>query len=206
MEALGDYLPLLLRGTLVTAEISVLSYLLALALGIVGAVAAVSRGGRVAKVVVFLYTTLVRGIPDIVLILLVYSGGQQLFSAAGRVTGLGPIILSAFWAGVLAVGLIYGAYLVETFRGALLAVPPGQSEAARALGLPRHKTFFLVVLPQAMRSALPACKNYWQSLRHHVRWCQSSASTMSFTMPLMPAFQPGTRACFWVRHWSSFSA
>lgn len=165
MEGLGDYLPLLLRGTLVTIEISVLSYLLALVLGVFGAVTRLRpKGARVGKLVVLLYTTLVRGIPDIVLILLVYAGGQQLFNAIAKLLGVGHLDLSAFWAGVLAVGLIYGAYMVETFRGALLAVPRGQAEAARALGMSRYKAFFLVVLPQATRSALPAMKTSWQSL------------------------------------------
>ena len=150
MASLGDYLPLLLRGTLVTIQISVLSYLLALVLGILGAAARVRRGARAAKAAVFLYTTLVRGIPDIALILLVYAGGQQLANAIARTASLDRLILSPFCAGVLAVGLIYGAYLVETFRGALLAVPAGQSEAASALGLPRRLAFLLVVLPQAI--------------------------------------------------------
>jgi His/Glu/Gln/Arg/opine family amino acid ABC transporter permease subunit len=164
MGALGDYLHLLLRGAVVTVQISVLSYLLALALGLLGALVRVRKGGIAAKAIVLIYTTLVRGIPDIVLILLVYAGGQLLANAIARLAGLNHGVLSAFWAGVLAVGLIYGAYLVETFRGALLGVPRGQSEAARALGLGRSRSFLLVVLPQAMRRALPACQTSWQAL------------------------------------------
>lgn len=164
MPALADYLPLLLRGAVVTVEISVLSYLLALTLGMLGALARVRKRGWLAKAIVFVYTTLARGIPDIVLIMLVYAGGQLVVNAMARLAGLNHGVLSAFWAGVLAVGLIYGAYLVETFRGALLSVPRGQSEAARALGLGRGRTFFLVVLPQATRRALPACKTSWQAL------------------------------------------
>ena len=87
MGALGDYLPLLLRGAVVTVQISVLSYLLALALGLLGALVRVRKGGIAAKAIVLIYTTLVRGIPDIVLILLVYAGGQLLANAIARLAG-----------------------------------------------------------------------------------------------------------------------
>ena len=72
------------------------------------------------------YTTLVRGVPDLVLILLVYFGGQRLANRAAEALGAGPVSVSPFVAGVLAIGFIYGAYLTETFRGAYLTVPPGR--------------------------------------------------------------------------------
>lgn len=164
MDTLSPYLPLLLHGTLVTIEVSVLSYVLALLIGIAGARARLRARSRLARWLLVVYTTLVRGIPDIAAILLIYVGSQQLANALTKLTGTGHVVVPPFLAGVVSVGVIYGAYLIETFRGAFLSIPKGQGEAAQALGLSRRTGFFLVILPQAIRQALPACLNYWQAL------------------------------------------
>jgi His/Glu/Gln/Arg/opine family amino acid ABC transporter permease subunit len=163
VETLIAYLPLLARGALVTASLAVLSLALATALGGLGAAARIG-GGPVARQVVLAYTTIIRGVPDLVLLLLIYFGGQRLLNTIAGGIGLGPVSLSTFWAGVFTLGFIYGAYLTETFRGAYMTVPRGQTEAARALGLGTIPRIFRVVLPQLVRFALPGYANVWQVL------------------------------------------
>lgn len=163
MQALIDYAPLLAQGTGVTVALAVLSLALATALGALGAAAKLS-GVFAADWVARGYTTLVRGVPDLVLILLIYFGGQRLVNAIGTSLGLEHIDVSAFWAGVLAIGFIYGAYLTETFRGAYTAVPKGQREAGFALGMSRGAILWKVQIPQLVRFALSGYANVWMVL------------------------------------------
>jgi len=160
MGALLDYAPLLAEGALVTISLALLSLALATLLGVAGAAAKLARGiawGWLAGA----YTTIVRGVPDLVLILLVYFAGQRLVNEIVAGLGWGYVEVSAFWAGVLAIGVIYGAYLTETFRGAYAAVPRGQGDAARAIGLSPLQTLLLVTGPQVVRHALPGYGNVW---------------------------------------------
>jgi His/Glu/Gln/Arg/opine family amino acid ABC transporter permease subunit len=163
MENLIRYAPLLASGALVTVALALLSLALATLLG---ALAAAGRlgGGRLTRGGVLAYTTLVRGVPDLVLLLLVYFGGQRLANVVAAALGLGPVTVSPFLAGVLAIGFIYGAYLAETFRGAYLTVPEGQIEAGRALGLHTLALHWTITLPQLVRFALPGYANVWQVL------------------------------------------
>jgi His/Glu/Gln/Arg/opine family amino acid ABC transporter permease subunit len=163
MENLVRYAPLLLGGALVTIALALLSLALAT---LIGAVAAAVRlgAGPVGRAVVAGYTTVVRGVPDLVLLLLVYFGGQRLANNVGGALGLGPVEVSPFVAGVLSLGFIYGAYLAETFRGAYLTVPHGQIEAGRALGLHSLALHWTVTIPQLVRFALPGYGNVWQVL------------------------------------------
>lgn len=163
MQRLIEYAPLLASGAAVTAGLAVLSLLLATALGALGAAWRIG-GGAIGRGTIVAYTTIVRGIPDLVLLLLVYFGGQRLMNQAAAGLGQGPVAISTFWAGVATLGLIYGGYLVETFRGAYMTVPRGQTEAARALGLKTVPLVFRVVMPQLMRFALPGYFNVWQVL------------------------------------------
>jgi His/Glu/Gln/Arg/opine family amino acid ABC transporter permease subunit len=163
MEHLIAYLPLLGRGLLVTVALAVVSLLLATLLGALSAWGRMSRS-PVARGAVLVYTTIIRGVPDLVLILLTYFGGQRLVNMVAGAVGGGPVELSPFLAGVIAIGFIYGAYLAETFRGAFLAVPKGQIEAGAALGLHSWPLFREVLLPQIIRAALPGYGNTWQVL------------------------------------------
>jgi His/Glu/Gln/Arg/opine family amino acid ABC transporter permease subunit len=163
MDNLIRYAPLLASGALVTIALALLALALATALGALGAAAKLG-GGKLARAAAFSYTTIVRGIPDLVLLLLVYFGGQRLLNAVLSAFGTGPVSISAFWAGVLAIGFIYGAYLTETFRGAYLTIPPGQVEAAKALGMHSLALHWTVTLPQLLRFALPGYANVWQVL------------------------------------------
>ena len=160
MGNLIEYAPLLGRGALVTASVAVLALVLATFLGALGASAKLSRR-LIPRAIAQIYTTIVRGVPDLVLILLIYFGGQRLLNIAGHALGTDYIEISKFWAGVISIGFIYGAYLTETFRGAYLAVPKGQGEAARSMGMRPLPTLWKVLLPQIMRFALPGYGNVW---------------------------------------------
>lgn len=168
MIDLKGYGPALLEGAVVTIELAFLSLALALILGLVGASAKLSKS-RVAIGVATTYTTLIRGVPDLVMMLLFYYGGQV------AVNNLSDYLYDAyavdfffqfdpFIAGVLTIGLIFGAYMAETFRGAFLAVESGQIEAARAYGFSRWRTFHRIIFPQMLRHALPGIGNNWQVL------------------------------------------
>lgn len=163
MEKLLGYIPILLQGALTTVSLAVLSLALATVLGALGAAGKIS-GGIIARPLVAVYTTLVRGVPDLVLILLIYFGGQRLINDIGGLFGYDYIALSKYWAGVLSIGFIYGAYLTETFRGAYMTIPKGQVEGAYALGMRPLNTLWTVTLPQIIRFALPGYANVWQVL------------------------------------------
>lgn len=163
MESLIQYAPLLAKGTVVTVSLAVSSLIMATILGALAATGKLA-GGRIIRGIVFLYTSIVRGVPDLVLILLIYFGGQRLLNVIGRQFGSDYIELNQFAAGMLAIGFIYGAYLAETFRGAYLTVSPGQGEAAKALGMRSLPILWTVNLPQVIRFALPGYANVWQVL------------------------------------------
>ena len=168
MIDLKGYGPALLEGAVVTIELAFFSLALALVLGLIGASAKLSKS-RVAIGIATTYTTLIRGVPDLVMMLLFYYGGQV------AVNNLSDYLDDAydidfffqfdpFISGVITIGLIFGAYMAETFRGAFLAVESGQIEAARAYGFSRWRTFHRIILPQMLRHALPGIGNNWQVL------------------------------------------
>ncbi|RZU02622.1 ABC transporter permease [Rivibacter subsaxonicus] len=157
---LHGYLGSILEGAGLSLAVALLSLLLACTLGLVGALAKLSRS-RIAQRIAGLYTTLIRGIPDLVLMLLVFYGGQLLVNRIGEQLGADYIDIDPFVAGVLTIGFIYGAYLTETFRGAFLALPGGQREAGLAYGMSRGQVLRRIELPQMLRHALPALSNNW---------------------------------------------
>ncbi|WP_318865355.1 ABC transporter permease, partial [Pseudomonas soli] len=134
--------------------------LLAVTLGLIGAVLKLSASAWV-RWPAQLYTTLVRGVPDLVAMLLLFYGLQIICNLFTEAYGLTQWDINPFIAGVLTLGLIYGAYFSETFRGALLAVPSGQVEAGLAFGLSRFQVFSRILFPQMMRFALPGLGNNW---------------------------------------------
>ena len=164
MADAAEYLPFVMRGIYATVALSVCSLLMATLLGLIGAWAKLSAFS-VARGAAETYTTLVRGIPDLVLMLLLYYGGQAIVNRIGDATGLWTRLdLDAFTVAVAAIGVIFGSYMTETFRGAYLSIPRGQGEAGRALGLGRWLLFRLVIWPQLVRYALPSFTNNWLSL------------------------------------------
>jgi histidine transport system permease protein len=155
------YGPLLLAGTWVTIKLAVLSLAAAFALGLAGAAAKLSPN-RVLSRLGTLYTTLIRAVPDLVLMLLLFYGIQILLNDVTDLMNIDQIDIDPFVAGVITLGFIYGAYFAETFRGAFLAVPRGQLEAGFAYGMSSSRVFARIMFPQMMRFALPGIGNNWQ--------------------------------------------
>ncbi|AZE83425.1 ABC transporter permease subunit [Pseudomonas sp. FP597] len=158
-----EYLPLIAKGALSTVELALVALVLALFLGLLTALAKLS-GKPWLILPAQCYTTVIRGIPDLALMLLIFYTIQIGVNQITDKLGLGRFEIDPFVAGVMTLGFIYGAYFAETLRGAFLAIDPGQAEAASAYGLSAWQTFHKVVLPQLIRFALPGISNNWQVL------------------------------------------
>lgn len=158
---MSSYYTSILQGALLTVGVSLAALLVSVILGLAGAGAKLS-GRPILVALATLYTTIIRGIPELVLMLLVFYGGtiglNNLLEAIGSEA---TVDINPFLAGVLTIGFIYGAYMTETFRGAILAIPKGQAEAAWAFGMGRTQTFLRITAPQMVRYALPGFTNNW---------------------------------------------
>jgi His/Glu/Gln/Arg/opine family amino acid ABC transporter permease subunit len=160
-DVIAPYLPLILKGTWITITVSLISLAVACALGLLGAWAKLSHS-KIANILAEAYTTLIRGVPDLVLMTIIFFGGQIGINAFVEWMGWDVYLeIDAFTAGVGSIGFIYGAYMTETFRGAILAVPRGQIEAAVACGMTRPTQFRRILGPQMIRYALPSFGNNW---------------------------------------------
>ncbi|MGQ4273246.1 ABC transporter permease [Terrihabitans sp. B22-R8] len=150
-------------GTWMTVRLALAALLVGLALGLLGAVAK-SSGFRPLRWIGEFYSTVFRGVPELVVVLLLYFGSSRLLTTISEAFGGGYVELNPFVAGTIALGLTFGAYATEVFRGALLTIPPGQVEAGLALGLPRGRIFRRIVVPQLWRIALPGLGNLFMVL------------------------------------------
>jgi histidine transport system permease protein/arginine/ornithine transport system permease protein len=161
MDTVFEYREVIISGTLVTISLAILSLLLSILCGLAGAFLKMSQS-RALQNVGNAYTTLIRSVPELVLMMLIFYGGQVALNNLGTATGLWDYIeINQFVAGVLTLGFIFGAYMAETFRGAILAIPKGQLEAAIAAGMSPYKVFTVVTWPQMVRYALPSFANNW---------------------------------------------
>ena len=161
MLQLEGFGPLLLQGTWVTIQQAILSLIVSFVIGLVGAAAKLSRN-RLASGCATVYTTIIRGIPDLVLMLLIFYTMQLWLNDLTEWLDWEQIDIEPFSAGAVTLGFIYGAYYTETIRGAYLAVPKGQIEAAVAYGMSAWQVFRRILFPQMMRFALPGIANNWQ--------------------------------------------
>jgi arginine/ornithine transport system permease protein len=150
----------LLEGSLLTLGVAFSSLAIALVLGLFGAIAKLSRV-RPLRWLAQVYTTLIRGVPDLVMMLMIFYGGQVLVNKLGERLGWEYLDIDPFVAGVLTIGFIFGAYITEVLRGAFLAVPAGQKEAAVAFGMTPLQVLVRIVGPQMLRHALPGLSNNW---------------------------------------------
>ncbi|MFJ3369702.1 ABC transporter permease [Pseudomonas sp. NPDC086251] len=155
--------PQILLGTLATLKLALWSLLIAVLAGLFGASSKLSSN-RLLRGLATGYTTLIRSMPDLVIMLLLFFSLQMLLNRMTDWLGIAQIDIDPFLAGVITLSFIYGAYFTETFRGAFQAVPAGQMEAARAYGMSRGKTFGKILFPQMLRHALPGIGNNWQVL------------------------------------------
>lgn len=154
---------LMLKAAAMTVAVSSCGFLLGSVFGALGAWGKLS-GGRIAGAIAGTYTTVLRGIPDLLVIYLVFFGGGAVMTWFNRefLGGQGFISFPGFVAGFIAVGICNGAYQAEVFRGAYLAIARGEIEAARAYGMGRAVLFRRVIVAQVARFALPGLGNCWQ--------------------------------------------
>lgn len=151
-------------GVQVTLAVALSAMALALVLGLLGAWAKLSAN-RIVHSAANTYTTVIRGVPELILILIVYYGTPTLIQDSLELYGIDIIIdINPFLAGFLTLGVIYGAFATEVFRGAYRAVPKGQIEAAKAIGMSRMLLARRILLPQMWRFALPGLGNVWMVL------------------------------------------
>lgn len=160
MLELHGYLPFILKGMKLTVMVAVGSLALSVVLGMLGAAGKLSHS-VIANAAAGVYTTIIRGVPDLVLMLLIFFGGQIAINSLSDAMGWGYIDIDPFTAGMLTIGFIFGAYMTETFRGAILAVPRGEIEAGLAYGMTETQAFLRITLPQMTRHALPGFGNNW---------------------------------------------
>lgn len=158
----GGWGTALLGAAGVTVLLSVLGFLLGAVFGVLGASGGLSSK-RLPRFVASAYGTIFRGVPDLLTIYLFYYGGSVALTAIAKEVGSdGFVGLPSLATGIVAIGVISGAYQAEVYRGAYLAVEQGQFDAAKALALSRVQVLRLVIIPQLLRHAIPGLSNVWQ--------------------------------------------
>jgi His/Glu/Gln/Arg/opine family amino acid ABC transporter permease subunit len=161
MFDLKGYGHLLIDGAWMTIGAGLLSFAVAIVVGLIAAGAKLSKSAA-ARIVAETYTTVIRGVPELVLLLLVYFGGTVLLQKIWQWFGDDEYVeVNAFFAGIFTIGFVYGAFTTEVFRGAIEAVPKGQLEAGRACGMGRWLVVRRILLPQMWRFAMPGLGNVW---------------------------------------------
>lgn len=150
----------LFNGAISTLKISALAYLLGLVIGLFGAVGKLT-GGKFTRRVLDGYTTIVRSVPELLLIVILYYTGTSALNNLLVSLGFNPIRIDGFIAAVAVLGVVQGAYSTEVLRGAIQAIPIGQIEAARAYGMPPLLLFRRITLPAMLPFAIPGLSNLW---------------------------------------------
>ncbi|GAA6202770.1 ABC transporter permease subunit [Aquicoccus sp. SU-CL01552] len=150
----------LLRGLANSLQIAFGAFGLGLLIGLLGAYGKL-HGGKVTRDLLAIYTTVIRAVPELVLILILYYVGTDLINKLAAMMGYGRVEISGIVAGIWVLGIVQGAYSTEVLRGAIQAVPPGQIEAARAFGMPSLMVMRRVTIPAMMSFAVPGLANLW---------------------------------------------
>ena len=150
----------LLAGLLSTIQIALGAYALGLTIGLLGALGKL-HGGIIPRWLLEIYTTLIRAVPELVLILLLYYAGTAALNNVLEGLGFEPVNISGVMAGVLVLGIVMGAYSTEVIRAAMLAVPKGQVEAAMAYGMSSTQALFRITIPAMIPFAIPGLANLW---------------------------------------------
>lgn len=152
----------LVYACLRTMAVAMVAFLLGIVIGSGGAALKLSRFAPL-RWFADGYTTFIRGIPELLVLYLLFFGGNQAAMAVASVFGhTGYIELDAFTIGAVAIGIVSGAYSTEVIRGAVQSVPKGEIEAARACGMSDILLFRRIMIPQVARFALPGLGNVWQ--------------------------------------------
>jgi polar amino acid transport system permease protein len=155
----------LLSGLLVTVQLAVTALPVGLVLGFIVSLMSLS-GSSILRSIGWAYTTLMRGLPEILVLFIIYNGigiAINMLIASVSATS-GPVNFSPMAAGVIALGMVFGAFAAEVLRGGFQSLDHGQVEAAQAIGMTARKIFFRIKVPQVWRFALPGLGNLWVSL------------------------------------------
>ncbi|WP_322891600.1 MULTISPECIES: ABC transporter permease [unclassified Yoonia] len=150
----------LLRGAWASLQIALGAFALGLLIGTFGALGKL-HGGPVTRDLLSVYTVVVRAVPELILILILYYAGTDLLNQALQAMGRRPVEISGVVAGIAVLGIVQGAYATEVLRGAIQSVPRGQHEAARAYGMGAVQTFRRITIPAMLPLALPGLSNLW---------------------------------------------
>ncbi|WP_299079487.1 ABC transporter permease [uncultured Ruegeria sp.] len=150
----------LLRGLSHSLQIAFGAYALGLVIGLFGAYGKL-YGGKVTRDLLAIYTTVIRAVPELVLILILYYVGSDIINKISAAMGGGRVEVNGVAAGIWVLGVVQGAYATEILRGAIQAVPPGQIEAAKSYGMPAIMTMRRVTIPAMMSFAVPGLANLW---------------------------------------------
>lgn len=150
----------LLQGLLNTLQIAVGGYALGLVIGMSGALGKL-YGGPVTRDLLEIYTTVVRAVPELILILILYYAGTDFLNKMLAALGYGAVDISGLAAGIFVIGIVQGAYSTEVIRGAIKSIPQGQLEAARAYGMSPGKVLRRITIPALLPYAIPGLSNLW---------------------------------------------
>ena len=152
----------LFRATLMTIAVSIAAMLIGFSFAAIFTPLKLSKF-KFLNLIANIYTTVIRGVPELLVIYLFFFGGSGAIMFVASMFGYNEYIeINAFVTGSFAIGIISGAYSTEVFRGAIQSIDKGQFEAAKVLGFSKFKQFYKIVLPQMLRLAIPNLSNVWQ--------------------------------------------
>ena len=152
----------LFRATLMTTVVSITAMLIGFSFAAIFTPLKLSKFKSL-NLIANIYTTVIRGVPELLVIYLFFFGGSGAIMFVASMFGYNDYIeINAFVTGSFAIGIISGAYSTEVFRGAIQSIDEGQFEAAKVLGFSKFKQFYKIVLPQMLRLAIPNLSNVWQ--------------------------------------------
>ena len=152
----------LFRATLMTIAVSITAMLIGFSFAAIFTPLKLSKFKSL-NLIANIYTTVIRGVPELLVIYLFFFGGSGAIMFVASMFGYNEYIeINAFVTGSFAIGIISGAYSTEVFRGAIQSIDKGQFEAAKVLGLNKFAQFYKIILPQMLRLAIPNLSNVWQ--------------------------------------------
>lgn len=164
IEQISAWSDTLLLGALVTLEVSLAAYFIGLAIGTALAIVKL-KGGRVASAAAYAFTRTFRSVPELLLIIMLYYAGSSGLSAL--INSMNPawnFEVNGFVAAIIVLAVVQSAYASEVIRGAIMAVPKGEIEAAHAFALSELKIWSRIILPAMLPIALPGLSNLWAVL------------------------------------------
>jgi len=152
----------LFRATLMTIAVSITAMIIGFSFAAIFTPLKLSKLKSL-NLIANTYTTIIRGVPELLVIYLFFFGGSGAIMFVASMFGYNEYIeINAFVTGSFAIGIISGAYSTEVFRGAIQSIDKGQFEAAKVLGFSKFKQFYKIILPQMLRLAIPNLSNVWQ--------------------------------------------